>query len=91
MGYAIAFPVLKFNKTAEYIRKMHPYTKEIPLMDMKDEVQELLSQIDRLDENKMADYVLSLPNSDLVLIFHALLYDISSLQREGFYSFCHKG
>jgi hypothetical protein len=82
MGYAIAFPVLKFNKTAEYIRKMHPYTKEIPLMDMKDEVQELLSQIDRLDENKMADYVLSLPNSDLVLIFHALLYDISSLQRE---------
>ncbi|HHY82511.1 MAG TPA: hypothetical protein GX505_07505 [Clostridiales bacterium] len=82
MEYTIAPPQLKFQSILDSVRKNHPYAEEIAWMDMRDEVRELLAQIDSLEENRLDTYAYILGSSRMELVFHALLQNINKDQKD---------
>ncbi|NLB43034.1 MAG: hypothetical protein GX815_12435 [Clostridiales bacterium] len=82
MEFAIVPPKLKFHNALDTVRKSHPYVEEIAWMDRNDDVIKLLHQIDSLKGLALKEYAISLPNSKLELIFHALMKEVTLEQKE---------
>jgi hypothetical protein len=68
----------RFAQSLESIRRDHPYAEEIARMDLSAEVFELLRETEDLNGSSLRQYAVSLQNSRLELIFHALTYEIPS-------------
>ena len=82
MGYVITSNYNSFSESLEKIRKSHPYAEEISKMDLNTEVSEFIQMVEGLDDYHLHRHVTSIRNSQLVLIFHALTYDISDSLKE---------
>ena len=82
MEFAVAANQLKFHSALESIRKDHPYAEEIAWMDMDSDVASFLHQLDSVEDSKLKQYAVSLQNSKLELVFHALKKKITSAQKD---------
>ncbi len=82
MEYALFTPASKFQASLKMIRKYHPFIEEIARIDMSDEVEKLLLQVNRLQGNELKDFATKLQNSQLELIFHALIQNLGTTLKE---------
>jgi len=82
MSYAVLPLTHHFLQSLESIRKDHPYAEEIAYLNFKEDILELLYQIDLLSDSRLKKYAVSLRNSRLKLIFHALAHEITIEQKD---------
>lgn len=81
IDYAIRPAGNRFAAALEQVRKVHAFAEEIVKMDLSDEVDSFMQLVDGMDKDSLLQNAGSIRNTSLELIFHALIQDIDSKQK----------